>query len=403
VKEMSKKEVGFITMGKVVKHKEVDQIGIGVLGYAFMGKAHTNGYRQMPVFFYPPPAKPRLVAICGRTKEVVAEAAKKFGYEKYYTDWKDLIHDKNVELVDNCLPNNLHYAPSIAALKAGKNILCEKPLALTVEEARKMYNIAKNSGVKHMTGFNYRFVPAIRLAKKMIEDDYLGEILQYRAVYLQEWIMDPNFPLVWRLQRNIAGSGALGDLGAHIIDLARFLVGDISSVCAMMKTFIKERPLSEDKDQKAKVDVDDAFISLAKFKNGAIGSFEASRFCAGMKNRQRIEIHGTEGSIVFNLERLNELNVYSNKDNKERMGFRNILVTESIHPYYEHWWPHGHIIGYEHTFVHEIFHFIDCIANDKPVEPFGATFYDGLRCQEILQSIEESAIKEKWVEAFSRS
>ena len=403
MKELSEKEVGFITMGKVVKPKEFGEIGVGVLGYAFMGKAHTNGYRQMPVFFYPPPAKPRLVAICGRTEEVVAEAAKKFGYEKYYTDWRELIEDDRIKLVDNCLPNNLHYAPSIAAIKAGKNILCEKPLALNVEEAREMYNTAKNSGVKHMTGFNYRFVPAIRLAKKMIEDAYLGEILQYRAVYLQEWIMDPNFPLVWRLRRNIAGSGALGDLGAHIIDLARFLIGEISSVCAMMKTFIKDRPLSEDKEKKAKVDVDDAFISLAKFKNGDIGSFEASRFCAGMKNHQRIEIHGTEGSIIFNLERLNELNVYSNKDMKERMGFRNILVTESVHPYYEHWWPHGHIIGYEHTFVHEIFHFIDCITNDKPVAPFGATFYDGLRCQEILRSIEESAKKEKWVEASPRS
>jgi len=396
---MPKKEVGFVTMGRVSKKAEkIREIGVGLLGYAFMGKAHANGYRKMPFFFYPPPAMPRLVAICGRTEEAVAEAAKRFGFETYYTDWKKLIVDDRIELVDNCLPNNMHAEPCIEAAEAGKNIICEKPLASTLEDAKVVYEAAEKAGVKNMTAFNYRFVPAIRLAKQLIDEGYIGKILQYRAVYLQEWIMDPNFPLVWRLRKSVAGSGALGDLGAHIIDLARFLVGEVTSVCGLTETFIKERPLPEDPEKKGKVDVDDVFIAMARFKNGAIGSFEASRFCAGRKNYQRVEIHGTEGSIVFNLERLNELEVYSKKDPEDRMGFRDILVTESVHPFMEHWWPHGHIIGWEHTFVHEIHHFIDCIVNDKPVAPMAATFYDGLKCQEILNAIEESARKGRWVE-----
>ena len=395
---MPEEEVGFVRMGKVAEvPEEIKEIGVGMLGYSFMGKAHTNGYKKMPVFFYPPPAKPRLVAICGRSEKGVAAAARRFGYEKYYTDWRDLVKDKEIELVDNGLPNNMHAAPSIAAVEAGKNILCEKPLAMNAREASRMYKAAEKAGVKHMVGFNYRFVPALALAKKLIEEGYLGEILQYRAVYLQEWIMDPNFELVWRLRKDIAGSGALGDLGAHILDQARFLVGDVESVCGMAKTFIEERPLPEDATKKGKVDVDDAFIAMLRFENGAIGNVEASRFCAGRKNFERIEVHGTEGSIEFNLERLDELNVYSKRDQSDRRGFRNILVTDTTHPYIERWWPEGHIIGWEHTFIHEIYHLVDCIVNDKPIAPIGATFYDGLKCQEILDAITQSSEKDEWV------
>jgi predicted dehydrogenase len=398
-----KKKVGFIRMAEVPKEKpsKIKEIGVGMLGYAFVGKAHSNAYIKMPIFFYPPPAKPKLVAIFGRSREKVAEAAKRYGYETYYTDWKTLMKDKRVELVDNGLPNNEHYDPCIAAAEAGKNLLCEKPLARTYKEAEEMYKAAEKAGVKHMVGFNYRFIPALSLAKKLIEDGYIGKVLQYRAVYLQEWIMDPSFPLVWRLQKSLAGSGALGDLGAHIADLARFLVGDVKAVCGMTATFIEERPLPEDPARKGKVDVDDAFIALLKFKNGAIGSIEASRFCAGRKNYERVEIHGTEGSISFNLERLNELDVYSKRDPEDKMGFRNILVTETVHPYMEYWWPHGHIIGWEHTFIHEIYHLMNCIANDKDIAPAGATFYDGLKCQEILEAVGQSAEKCKWVTLFS--
>jgi len=398
VVDVSEKEVGFVRMGKVEEMpKEIKEIGVGVLGYSFMGKTHTNAYIKMPIFFYPPPAKPRLVAICGRTEKAVAEAAKRYGYKKYYTNWMELVKDNEVELVDNALPNNMHASPSIAAAEAGKQILCEKPLAMSVNEAREMYRAVEKAGVKHMVGFNYRFVPAISLAKKLIDMGYLGKVLQYRAVYLQEWIMDPNFPLVWRLRKSVAASGALGDLGAHVLDLARFLVGEVKSVCGMIKTFIGERPLPEEPTKKGKVDVDDAFIAMLRFRNGAIGSAEASRFCAGRKNYQRIEVHGTEGSIEFNLERLNELNLYSRKDPDDRMGFRNILVTETVHPYMDHWWPHGHIIGYEHTFIHEIYHLIDCIVNDKPIAPIGATFFDGLKCQEMLDAVIESSEKGRWI------
>jgi len=395
---MSEKEVGFVRMGKVAgEAKEIKEVGVGMLGYAFMGKAHSNAYTKMPIFFYPPPAKPKLVAICGRTKEAVAEAARRYGFETYYTDWKELIKDGRIELVDNGLPNNLHAAPCIAAAEARKHVLCEKPLAMSVEEAKKMYGAAEKAGIKHMIGFNCRFIPAINLAKKFIDDGYIGKILQYRAVYLQEWIIDPNVPLVWRLRKSVCGSGALGDLGAHAIDLARYLIGEVSSVCGMTETFVKERPLPDDPTKRGRVDIDDAFVALARFKNGAIGSFEASRFCAGRKNYQRVEIHGTEGSIVFNLERLNELDVYSRRDPEDRMGFRNILVTEGVHPFMEYWWPHGHIIGWEDSFVHEVYHLMDCIANDKPVAPMGATFYDGLKCQEILSAIIESSEIQRWI------
>jgi len=391
------KKVGFIRMGEVEKVKEIREIGIGILGYAFMGKAHSNGYIKMPIFFYPPPAKPRLVAISGRKEAAVAEAARRYGYETYYTDWRDLIRDERIELVDNCLPNNMHHDPAIAAAEAGKHILCEKPLGVNYREAKEMYEAVRKAGVKNAVGYNYRFIPAIMLAKKLIDEGYLGNILQFRAVYLQEWIMDPNFPIVWRLSRKIAGSGALGDLGSHSIDLARYLVGDVKSVCALSKTFIEERPLLDDPTKKGKVDVDDAFIALLRFENGVIGSVEASRFCPGRKNYERIEVHGTEGSILFDLERLNELKVYSKRDKDDRMGFKDILVTETVHPFVEYWWPHGHVLGWEHTHINQIYHFIDCIANDKKVDPLGATFYDGLKCDEICEAILISAEKEKWV------
>ena len=391
------KKVGFIRMGEVQASRAVPEIGVGVLGYAFMGKAHSNGYLQMPVLFYPPPAKPKLVAISGRTEAAVAEAARRYGYQRYYTDWRDLVKDERIELVDNSLPNNMHRDPSIAASEAGKHVFCEKPLAMNYREAKEMYDAVTKTGVKNMVSYNYRFVPAIMLARELIEEGYLGNILQFRAVYLQEWIMNPDFPRVWRLNKSIAGSGALGDLGSHSIDLARYLVGDVEAVSALKKTFIDERPLHDDPTKRGKVDVDDAFIALLKFKNGAIGSVEASRFCAGRKNFQRIEVHGTDGSILFDLERLNELQVYSNREKGDRMGFKDIMATESVHPLMEHWWPHGHALGWGDSHVNQIYHLINCIVNDKKIEPLGATFYDGLKCDEICEAISISADKEKWV------
>jgi len=393
------KKVGFVTMGDMKgSFGDIPQIGIGMIGYAFMGKAHVNAYKKIPYIYWPPSAIPRLIAICGRSEERVREAAKRYGFERYYTDWKDLVEDPDVQILDNGGPNNLHAEPSIAALEMGKHVICEKPLARNSKEAKMMLETALKSSAKNMVAFNYRFVPAIRLAKELIEDGTLGEIYHFRARYLQEWIMDPNFPMVWRLRKDVSGSGALGDIGSHIIDLARFLIGEPKSVSAIVKTFIKERPAESDPSKKEIVDVDDAFVSVVEFQNGAIGTLEASRFCAGRKNHQVIEVNGSKGSLVFNLERMNELEIYLNNDRKEIMGFRDVLVTESYHPFWDKWWPHGHIIGWEHTFVHELYHFIDCIINNKPVEPYGATFLDGYRCAVICDAILESSETGKRVE-----
>lgn len=388
---MAKEEVGFTSMAAAKAEGKAPEIGIGMLGYAFMGKAHSNAFKKLPYIMYPPVAVPRLVGIAGRNKDAVQEAAKRFGYEKAYTNWRTMLKNDNIHVFDNGGPNDAHAEPSIAAAEAGKHVFCEKPLARTAKEAAKMVEAVEKAGVKNMVAFNYRFVPAIVQAKKLIESGALGRIFHYRAVYLQEWIIDPNFPKVWRLDKKVAGSGALGDLGAHIIDLGRFLVGEPRKVSAMTKTFIEERPLP-DGSGTGKVDVDDAFIALMEFENGAIGSVEASRFCQGRKNHEVLEINGEKGSIHFNLERMNELNVfYAGEDPRETRGFHNALISESYHPYWENWWPHGHMIGWEHSFVHEFHHFFDAIVNNKPVAPWGATFEDGYRNAVICDAIVKSA------------
>lgn len=390
-------QVGFVTMAGKKAEGDIPEIGVGILGYAFMGKAHTNGYKKIPYMVYPAPANPKLVAISGRNEEAVAEAAKRYGYAKYYTDWKDMIADDDVQLFDNSGPNILHLEPSIAAVKAGKHIICEKPLARNAKEAGQLLEAAEKAGVKHMTAFNYRFVPAIRQAYNLIASGALGEIFHFRAQYLQEWIVDPNFPMTWRFEKEIAGSGALGDLGAHVIDLARFLIGEPRKVSALTQTFIKERPLADGSGM-GKVTVDDAFVTVVEFENGAIGTIEASRFCPGRKNHQVLEINGSKGTIVFNLERLNELDVFwKDSEPKETQGFTNVLVSESYHPFWEYWWPQGHMIGWEHTFVHEITHMLDCIVNDKPVAPLAADFEDGYKNAVICDAILKSAEKEKHI------
>ncbi len=391
-------EVGFTTMAGARAEAEAPEIGVGMLGYAFMGKAHTNAYKKYPYMIYPPVAKPRLVAICGRNEAMVAESARRYGYETYYTDWRKMLDDPRIQLFDNGGPNDAHAEPCIYAAQAGKHILCEKPLARTGEEAARMLEAVRKAGVKHMVAFNYRFVPAIRQARQLIESGALGKIYHYRAVYLQEWIMPHyNMPKIWRLDKQVAGSGALGDLGAHIIDLGRFLVGEMVSVSAMTRTFITERPLPG--GGTGKVDVDDAFVAVVEFANGAIGTLEATRFAAGRKNHEVLEINGEKGSIRFNLERMNELEVFwVGEEPKETQGFHSVLVTEGYHPWWGYWWPHGHIIGWEHTFVHEIAHFLDCIVNNKDVAPYGATFEDGYRAAVICDAILESAATKRQVD-----
>ncbi len=385
-------EVGFVNMASKAASGNAPELGIGMLGYAFMGKAHTNAFKKLPYMMYPPVAIPKLVAVCGRNAEATAAAAQRYGYQGYYTDWREMIKNPAIDVFDNGGPNDAHAEPTIAAAQAGKHVFCEKPLARTAEEAKTMLDAVEKAGVKHMVAFNYRFVPAIVQAKKLIESGALGRIFHFRAVYLQEWIIDPNFPKIWRLDKSVAGSGALGDLGAHIIDLARFLVGEPKSVMGMTKTFIEERPLGDGSGKMGKIDVDDAFVSLFEFENGALGTLEASRFCQGRKNYNSLEINGENGTIQFNLERMNELNVFwANEEPKETRGFHNINVSESYHPYWENWWPQGHIIGWEHSFVHEFHHFFDAIVNKKPVAPWGADFVDGYRNAVICDAIVNSA------------
>ncbi len=390
-------EVGFVTMAGARAEGVAPEVGVGMFGYAFMGKAHTNAYKTLPYMMYPPPAVPKLVAVAGRNEPGVQEAALRYGYHKYYTDWRKMLEDPDVQLFDNGGPNDMHAEPTIAAAEAGKHIICEKPMARSREEAKSMLDAVTRAGVKHMIGFNYRFVPAIRQAYDLIQSGALGEIYHFRAVYLQEWITDPNFPMIWRLDKKLAGSGALGDLGAHIIDLARFLVGEPKSVMAVTKTFIKERPLADGSGM-GKVDVDDAFEAIVEFENGAVGTLEASRFCPGRKNYEVFEINGSKGSVRFNLERFNELEVFWKDGPRETQGFTSVLVTESYHPFWSNWWPHGHIIGWEHTFVHEIAHLLDAIVNDKDIAPLGATFEDGYRNAVICDAILEAASAGRRVE-----
>ena len=389
---------GFTSMAGARAEGDAPEIGIGMLGYAFMGKAHSHAMLNIAHMMYPPPAIPRLVGIAGRDEQAVAEAAKRYGYEGYYTDWRAMLDNDDIQLFDNGGPNDTHADPCILAAESGKHILCEKPLARNADESQMMLEAVQKAGVKNMVAFNYRFVPAIRQIRKLVDSGLLGKIYHFRAVYLQEWVMAHyNLPMIWRLQKSLAGSGALGDLGAHIIDLARYLVGEVTSVSGMTRTFIEERPW--DDGTMGKVDVDDAFTALLAFDNGAIGTVEASRFAAGRKNGQRIEINAEKASIVFNLERLNELEIFWVGDEpEEAQGFRNVLVSEPSHPWWENWWPQGHIIGWEHTFVHEITHMLDCIVNDGAVSPIGADFVDGYRNAVICDAILESAASKRQVD-----
>ena len=378
---------------------EAPEIGVGMLGYAFMGKAHSNAFKTIPYMIYPPPAVPRLVAIAGRNAEAVAEAAKRYGYAKHYTDWRQMVEDPEVQMVDNGGPNNLHAAPSILAAQLGKHILCEKPLGRNPAESKEMLDAVTKAGVKHMTAFNYRFVPAIRQMRELIDGGALGRIYHFRAAYLQEWIM-PHYGsgMIWRLDKQTAGSGALGDLGTHIIDLAHYLVGGMRSVGGLTKTFITERPLAGGEGM-GKVEVDDAFAAAVEFENGAIGTLEATRFAAGRKNANNIEINGEKGSLRFNLERMNEFEAFwVGEEPRATQGWHNVLVGEGYHPWMSHWWPQGHIIGWEHTFIHEISHFLDCIVNDKEVGPHGATFEDGYRADVVCGAILESAASRRFVD-----
>ncbi len=354
-------------------------IGIGMLGYAFMGRAHANAYKTLAYMSWPPPLEPALVSIAGRDEQAVAQAARRYGFAGHTTVWRDLIADDRIGLFDNSGPNHLHAEPTIAAAEAGKHVICEKPLGRDADEAYETWQRVAAAGVRHMCAFNYRFVPAVRLAREIVSRGELGEIHHFRGSYLQDWGAAASD--AWRFDRHAAGSGALGDLGAHVIDLARFLVGEISDVSGSVVTFWPERT------------VDDAFEAVVTFDNGAVGTIEASRFATGRKNALRFEINGSRGSVAFDLERLNELEVHLRDSTPEPLGqgFRRVLVTEAEHPFIANWWPPGHIIGWEHTFVHELHHLLWAIAEDRPVSPDGADLEDGYRAAEVCDAILRSA------------
>ncbi|WP_049906424.1 Gfo/Idh/MocA family protein [Halorubrum aidingense] len=367
---------------------------IGVLGYRFMGKAHANALARLPMFFPDAPDIERHTLV-GRDEEALAEAAERFGFAHTATDWEDALEE--VDVFYNLGPNHVHAEPSIAALEAGVPVLCEKPLAPTLEEAGAMRDAAADADVPTGTAFNYRFVPAIRYAKGLIEDGELGEIRQVRGRYLQDWLVDPEAPWAWRMDADLAGSGALGDLGAHTIDLADFLVGDevgeIDRVSGHLETFVDERPVYDDDgavDEHRDVTVDDAYTAQVAYESGAMGSFEATRFATGHKNDHTIEVHGSEGSLKFSLERLNELEVLSG----DARGYETVLVTDETDPYVDHWWPPGHVIGWEHTFVHENYEFLTAVAEGGEFEP---SFADGYDVQRVLDAIEESDERGAWV------
>lgn len=367
---------------------------VGLIGYGFMGKAHSNAWRQAPRFFALP-AEVRMSTLCGRDARAVKKAAAQFGWEKTATDWRALVDDPEIDIIDISTPNDSHATIAIAAAEAGKAILCEKPLARNVAETERMAAAVRKERVVNMVCHNYRRVPALALAREMIARGELGKrLFHYRARYAQDWIVDPAFPLVWRLQSGAAGSGSLGDLGSHIIDLGRYLVGEFLEVCATLETFVKRRPLPGKRGHRGKVTVDDAVSVMGRFRNGALATLEATRLAPGRKNALTIEINGNEGSLVFDLEQMNRLQFYSARDPEDQRGFREIIVTEPTHPYIEPWWPPGHPIGYEHSFVHTIADFVRAVVTGKSAPP---TFADGLANQRVLAAIEQSARKKEWV------
>jgi predicted dehydrogenase len=381
-------------------------IGVGMIGYAFMGAAHSQAWRTAPRFF-DLPFFPAMNVVAGRDLTRVTAAAERLGWAAVETDWRQLVARDDVEIVDICTPGDTHAEIAIAALEAGKHVLCEKPLANTVAEAEAMTSAAEAAaarGVRSMVGFTYRRVPAIALARQLVAEGRIGRIFHVRAQYLQDWIVDPEAPLSWRLQKDKAGSGALGDIGAHIIDLTQYITGDrIASLSALLETFVTERPLPAEhsglsgtaSDERGTVDVDDAAVFIARFAGGAVGSFEATRFAHGRKNAIRIEINGSAGSLAFDFEDMNLLHLYDGSEPSETAGFRRILVTEPTHPYAGAWWPPGHLIGYEHGFTHQVVDFVTAIADGTEPSP---SFADGLQVQRVLAAVESSAASGTWQE-----
>ncbi len=381
------------------------ELNVGIIGYNFMGKAHSQAWRNAPLYF-DVDARPVLKVACGRNRDALQPFADRWGWQETTDDWRSMVARADIDIVDIAAPTDLHHDIAIAALDAGKHVFCEKPFALNVAEAERMLAAAERAGTVHYLNHNYRRCPAIALARQMIDEGKIGKIYHWRGAYLQSWILDQNFPLTWQLQREHAGAGPHWDLNSHSVDLARFLVGEIDSVTAMMSQFVKQRPLPNAGDvafaatgaenlEMGDVTVEDAAFMVAQFKNGALGSFETSRFAAGRKNFNVFEIYGSSGALTFNLERMNELQYFNQGDPDSSHGYKTILATEPCHPYVGNWWPPGHVIGYEHEFTHAVVDFIHAITRGQSIEP---NFVDGLKCMQVLSAGLESAQTRRQVE-----
>lgn len=370
----------------------MSELRIGLIGYGKMGRAHSQAYATTARFF-DHDVVPTFTAVCGRSRSKAEEMASKFGWQDVETDWRALLKRDDVDLVDICAPSREHEEIAVEAARSGKHVFCEKPLALTADGARKILEEVERHGVQHMVTFNYRFVPAVRLAQSLIEEGRLGKIYHFRASFYQDWLADPESPMTWRLRKDEAGSGALGDLGAHVVDLARSLLGEIDEVSATLHTFVDRR--RNEAGELEDVTVDDAFESLVRFDSGASGVIEASRFATGHKCTNRFEINGSKGSLQFDFQQMNELRFYSADDDPAVRGFRTITTTvPKVHPYAAHWWGPGHVIGFEETFVHQVAELFSAFDEDRCPNP---SFHDGLRCQEVLEAIERSAQEKCWV------
>jgi predicted dehydrogenase len=384
---------------------------VGMVGYAFMGAVHAHAWRNAHRFF-DLPITPELTAVAGRNKEAVSAAAERLGFASMETDWRALVERDDIDVVDICTPGDSHAVIAVAALQAGKHVLCEKPLANTVDEAEQMAAVARaeaERGVWAMCGFTYRRTPALALARRLVEAGRIGTVRHVRAQYLQDWLHDPDAPMTWRLDKAKSGSGALGDLGAHLVDTTQWLTGQaITGVSAIVQTFVTSRPLSGERSGlgghgetdanalRGEVTVDDAALFTARFADGAIATFEATRFALGRKNALRVEINGTAGSIAFDFEENNVLQFFDGTEPVEEQGFRRILVTEPEHPYVSAWWPPGHGLGYEHGFTHQVVDLVSAIAENRQPAP---SFEDGLMVQRVLGAVEDSAAHDSgWTE-----
>ncbi|NQT58748.1 MAG: Gfo/Idh/MocA family oxidoreductase [Bacteroidetes bacterium] len=377
------------------------KINIGLIGHKFMGRAHTHGYTDVPIFFNTGVEVVKKT-LCSNENSVI-NVAKQWGFQTASLDWRNVVNDPEIDVIDIAAPSAIHAEVAIAAAQAGKHIFCEKPLALSLKDAKQMLEAVQKAGVVNCIGFNYRKVPALVLAKKLIEDGSIGNIYHFRGIYQQDWLVDPAYPLVWRLKKKDAGYGSHGDMGAHVIDIARFLVGDIAAVSCVSETFVKNRPVLESADglravagdSMGEVDVDDASIFIFRFSNrNTLGYFEATRYGSGHRNQNRIEINGSKGSLIFDMEKMNELQYYSCDDPSDRQGFRRIQVGESCHAYMENWWPAGHIIGYGETFVNQAYDFICGIRDGNMVHP---DFEDGYICQQVLDAADRSSKTGTWI------